>query len=361
MKRELLAVVLFAIATTGVARAGATNNPTASSQSTSPMSATNKPAEPAKPSAPSPKIQFDKTMYDFGTTSLVDSLTGTFTFHNAGTGDLQIGNLPSFTRVTPHLLKPGKKGELVFKLAIGVTHGTVAQFLTVPSNDPLSPNVSLSIRVEIEEILKMSPQSIHLGNIHQGTITNVAVLVRRTDGKKLVITGAEPSSKLLRARIVPVTGSDNQSAIVIVDVDGKGIPRQFSENVKLSLEGVTAPASRITVDGRLLGDVTLEPVTLFWRITDTSLTNSEALPSREFKVSAVTPGQSLEIKNLTTNIKDLNLKLVTKDAGKAYVVVARFTKMPTKSVQGAINFETNTPSQPKVEIPVTISILKRSS
>src|SRR2546427_309371 len=29
-----------------------------------------------------PKIQFDKTVYDFGVTSLVESVTGTFTFQN---------------------------------------------------------------------------------------------------------------------------------------------------------------------------------------------------------------------------------------------------------------------------------------
>jgi HYDIN/CFA65/VesB family protein len=346
MKRELLAVALAAIAMGSIARAEGTNTMPGFSQSSAP--------------APSPKIQFDKTIYDFGTTSLVDSLTGTFTFHNAGRGDLKIGNLPAFARVTPHLLTPGKKGELVFKLAIGVTQGTIAQFLTVPSNDPQTPDVSLSIKVKIEEILRLSPQYIQLGDIRQGTITNMAVLVHRTDGKKLVITKAEPSSKLLRVRIVPVTSTDNHSVIVIVEVDGRGTPRQFGENVKLFLEDFAQPASMISVNGRLLGDIAMEPATLYWRIADTSSTNSQALPVREIKISTGTSGQPLEIKNLKTDVKDLSLTLVTKDAGKVYVVVARLTKMPKQSMRGAINFETNTPSQPKVAIPVSISILKQS-
>lgn len=291
---------------------------------------------------------------------MVDSLTGTFTFHNVGKGELRVGSPSQFVSVRPDVLRPGGKGELVFKLAVGATPGTVEQFLTVPSNDPQTPNVSLSIKVEIEQILKVSPQNIHLGNIRQGTITNVVVLIHRTDGKKLAITRAEPSSKFLKARIVPVTSTDNQSAIVIVDVDAKGTPRQFNESVKLSLESVAQPVSVITVNGRLLGDITVEPVTLSWRFADSVSTNSRALPAREIKISAVTPGRPLEIKDLMTNLNDLKVDLVIKDAGKAYVVVASLTKIPRRSEQGVITFETNTSLQPKVTIPVIISVLKQS-
>src|SRR5579859_5308429 len=37
-----------------------------------------------------PKIEFDRTVYDFCTTSLVESVTGTFTFTNAGDDVLKL-------------------------------------------------------------------------------------------------------------------------------------------------------------------------------------------------------------------------------------------------------------------------------
>src|SRR5271169_3789181 len=73
MKRELLAAIVLAMATVGVARADGTNTPVA-----------------ATPPAAAPKIQFDKTVYNFGTTSLVESVTGTFTYQNLGSADLNI-------------------------------------------------------------------------------------------------------------------------------------------------------------------------------------------------------------------------------------------------------------------------------
>src|SRR5258708_3436159 len=105
MKRELLAVAVFAVATMSVARAQVTNTPAATTNA--PTAATTN-----APTA-APKIQFDKTVYDFGTTSLVDSVTGTFTFQNVGDGELKMGKpQPScgctVASVKPEVLKPGE-------------------------------------------------------------------------------------------------------------------------------------------------------------------------------------------------------------------------------------------------------------
>src|SRR5882724_5510053 len=204
MKREFLAAVLWAVATIGGARAEGTNAP-----------GTNAPSVAA--TTPAPKLQFNKTVYDFGTTSLVDSITGTFTFQNTGAGDLKIEKpQPScgctVASVKPDSLKPGDKGELIFTVRVSGQRGALEKHIAVPSNDPQAPKVNLSIKVEMKQVLDVTPQNIQLGNIRQGTITNVTVLVHRTDGKKLVIAKAEPSNKLLHARIEPGTGTNDQSA-----------------------------------------------------------------------------------------------------------------------------------------------------
>lgn len=340
----------MAAATTSSVRAEGTNAP-----------GTNAPA--AAP-APAGKLQFDKTVYDFGPTALVDSVTGTFTFQNTGAGDLKIEKpQPScgctVASVKPDVLKPGEKGELIFTVRVAGQRGMLEKHITVPSNDPQAGRVSLTVKVEMKQVLDIKPQNIQLGSIQQGTSTNVTVLVQRTDGKKLVISKAEPSNKLVQVHVEPVEGSSNQSAKVVLEIQNEGVPRQFSENVKLSLEDVAQPVGIITINGRLLGAVSVDPVMLYWPITDTSATNSAALPAREIKVSATRPDQPVEIKNLTTNIKDLSLNMVTKDAGKSYVVVAKFTEIPKQSIQGVITFETNTASQPKVTVPVTVTVLRR--
>src|SRR6187431_496760 len=77
-----------------------------------------------------PKIQFDQTVYDFGTTSLVDRVSGTFTFKNVGDGTLKI-NKPTTScgctvaGVKPDVLQPGEKGELAFSLNLGTVKTTL--------------------------------------------------------------------------------------------------------------------------------------------------------------------------------------------------------------------------------------------
>ena len=148
---------------------------------------------------------------------MVDSVTGTFTFQNAGAGDLKIEKpQPScgctVASVKPDVLKPGEKGELVFTVRVAGQRGALEKHITVPSNDPQSSKVSLSIKIEMKQILDVTPQNIQLGNIRQGATTNVTVVVRRTDGNKLVISKAEASNKNLTTHIEPVEGSSNTSA-----------------------------------------------------------------------------------------------------------------------------------------------------
>src|SRR6476469_6088604 len=95
----------------------------------------------APAAAGKPKIKFDQTTYDFGKTSQVERVSGTFTFQNVGDADLKMGK-PSTScgctvaGVKPEILKPGEKGELSFSLNLGRNRAVLQKQITVESNDP---------------------------------------------------------------------------------------------------------------------------------------------------------------------------------------------------------------------------------
>src|SRR5258706_15218702 len=71
-----------------------------------------------------PKIEFDRMVYDFGKTSLVDSVTGKFIFTNTGDELLKVGEPKTscgctVAKIVTDTLKPGEKGELEFILTVG--------------------------------------------------------------------------------------------------------------------------------------------------------------------------------------------------------------------------------------------------
>jgi len=66
-----------------------------------------------------PKIQFDQTVYDFGKTSQVETVSGVFKFKNIGDGILKLEPpKPScgctVAELKPDTLQPGETGELPF-------------------------------------------------------------------------------------------------------------------------------------------------------------------------------------------------------------------------------------------------------
>jgi hypothetical protein len=349
MKRQLLVAIVTALATVGVARADGTNPPAAA----------------ATTNAAAPKIQFDKTVYDFGTTSLVDSVTGTFTYQNIGAADLKLSKpQPScgctVASVKPDVLKPGEKGELVFTIRVGGQRGELKKQIGVPSNDPQSPNVSLSIKIEMKQIVEAVPQQLSIGALRQGTTTNLTAVLRRTDGQKLVIASVQPSSKSLTAQVEPMEGTNDQSARLVIELHGDGVPRAINENVKVFLAGISQPAMTVFVNGRLLGDVVLDHEQLYWPVTGPSQgtpQEPQALPVRRITVSSTRPDQPLKITNLSSSLTNLTVELVTVDTGKVYSVVAKFAQAPTQSERGTISFDTNTSVQPTIIVPVTIIVL----
>ena len=96
--------------------------------------------------AATPHIEFEKTVWDFGTISQADSVKGTFGFRNTGDAVLNVEE-PTVTCgcITAELknrsIPPGHKGELTFIL----TMPSVRSVLDRQNLDPLCINASLAL------------------------------------------------------------------------------------------------------------------------------------------------------------------------------------------------------------------------
>ena len=315
-----------------------------------------------------PKIEFDRTSHDFGVTSLVESVTGTFTFHNKGDADLQIGKPTSncgctVAKLSPQTLKPGEKGELVFTMTLGAGDQVLAKSIFVPSNDPQNPTVRLDVQVETKQVLEAIPQMTALDELRVGTSTNATVVVKRNDGRKLTITRLEPSSSLLTARVEPQEGNDSQEARILIQAKAEGLPRQFSEMVSVYTDDSAGRAIIFFVSGRMTGDIQLDPPELVWGLPDPdnpSTREIDIIRTRSITITSTQAERPLEIRNIKCSLKELRVKLETVEKGKEYDLEVTMRRRPKEPLNGTISFETNLPNLPKVEVPVTINIWKAS-
>jgi hypothetical protein len=312
-----------------------------------------------------PKLQFEKMIYDFGTTSQVDRLQGTFMFTNAGNAVLQIQKpQPScgctVAGVKPETLAPGEKGELTFNINVPQATGHIEKYITVPSNDTNSPSQRLTIKADIRKTYDVQPMQVSVDMLREGATTNVTFKVRRVDDQKLVLTRVEADSPMLSGKIELSGETNNPGAQIVVAVKAIGKPRFFNESLRVYAGDTNTPAIRLSVSGRIVGELTVTPETLLWTITDPETwpgSRSVAAATRRVIISTTQAGQPLKVSNLTSSLSDLNLELQTLKTGMTYVVVAKLTKAPGETTKGMIKFATNLPKHPEVEVPVVIQVL----
>jgi hypothetical protein len=318
--------------------------------------------EPAKdqPKAGTPKITFDSTVYDFGKTSQVERVTGTFVFHNAGDGVLKMdkpqpGCGCTVAGLKPEVLQPGEKGELTYTINLPKTRANLQKQITDLCNDPVNPRTVLTIKADYVPLYDLSPSYFSL-NVRKGEVTNVTARVSRTDGKKFTITSIKPTqtnnASWIQTKAEPDPNSTNGAVVLTTTLKPEGSPRYFSDLLNVYVDEAPQPAFSLTVYGKVVGDLTLSREMLYWPITDPA----KAVTTQQIIVRSSLP-EKLEVKNLTSSLKDVNVEAVTKD-DKTIELIAKLGPVPERSTNGVIRFETNVPSQPKMEVPITISLIR---
>ncbi len=315
-----------------------------------------------------PKIQFDKMVFDFGSTSLVQQLTGTFVVTNAGQALLTLGKPTTSCGCTVAALKtdklaPGEKTELGFTMQVGnIPRGHAEKVINVPSNDTSLPSAKLTVRADIVPVFDYSPQILDVGNLHIGATTNLLVQIKRTDGKPLGINLVESKATFIHPTTTPVGGTSN-AVEVRVEVVADGTPRRFNDVINVLGEAGGRPLLTIPVGGRIVGDVVIQPPSLVWGIPDPENfpgPQGAAAATRYVSVSPGTIDQRLVLSNLTSSIPEVKVTIAPSEDGKAFKITAVIDKVPKETVNGTIRLETNLQRQPVVEIPVAINVFRRN-
>ncbi len=319
------------------------------------------------PATGTPRLQFEATVLDFGKVTLVESVAGTFKFKNAGDGVLRIAPpKPScgctIASLKPDTLQPGESGELAFTLNLGRSRANLEKHISVTSNDPKTPEVSLTIRADYTPLYDVSPAALAPDLAFGVDETEQTTTITRTDGKPLRIVRLDTSKPWITAKQEAVPGGDASSARIRVTVRRDGSPRRLNENVQIhTADQTNGPTATVYLYGRVMGQVSVAPEALYWSVVDSGGVAAPGRPEsaavRRVTVRSA-DGKPIEIKNAESSIKGLHVELVPKEQGKSYELVARLDENPAQTVSGNLSFETSVAGQPRMEVPVIVNVYK---
>jgi hypothetical protein len=317
-------------------------------------------AEPAK----APKIQFEQTVYDFGSTSQVSTVTGVFKYKNTGTAVLKIeppkpGCGCTLAELKPDTLPPGETGELAFTLHLGQVKAVFDKPIVVKSNDPETPEVTLRLKADYTPLFDVNPIALASQLSFGVNVVTQFTTLTRTDGKPLRIERLVASQPWVTAQTEAGAKPAAASARIRVTIKRDGPPRRFSEFVQVFVAGQTnGPVASIFVHGQIQGEVVLSPEALYWSIPGAgqpAAERPEALTVQRVTIRSA-DGKPLELKNPQSSIKGVKAELVTKEAGMVYELVARLETPPPTTVSGNVSFETSVAAQSRIEVPVVINV-----
>lgn len=316
-----------------------------------------------------PKIQFDKTVYDFGKTSQVSQVAGTFKIKNMGEGVLKLQKPVTSCGCTVASLKndtlqSGDECELNFTLNVGPGKAVLHKTITVNCNDPQTPTTVLNLVVDYTPVFEVIPQMLSLQNLRMGATTNAYLQAKRLDGKKLVITKLVTTDPWLKAKLESMDQADGTSGKIALEVTPQGTPRRFYDRVVVQGEGGVEVGS-FYVSGNGVGDVSIMPEQIHWWLTATAINNFPAAATnqvisnqftRRIMVNSTVPGRPLFISNITSTIPTIKTEAIRRPNQSGYDLIARLTEPPKTNLTGSISFETSLPSQPKVTVPITLQV-----
>lgn len=316
--------------------------------------------------AAAPQIQFEKTVYDFGKVSVVESVTGSFKYKNVGDAVLKIEPPKASCGCTvaelkQDSLKPGESGELAFTFNLGRVRAEMAKQITITSNDPKTPVVGLTIKADYTPLYELNPLTLAPELAFGVDKDEQFASLTRTDGKALKIVKLESSKPWITASVVAGASADTSAARIKILIRREGEPRRFSEYVHVYTEGQEAlPSASIGLHGQLRGEVGVIPEALYWSINDAATAPTdrpESMVLRRILISSA-GGKPLQLKNPRSTIPGVVVEILPKEAGKSYELVARLKDVPKATVGGNVSFETSVAGQPRIEVPMIVNVFQ---
>ncbi|MGZ4973756.1 MAG: DUF1573 domain-containing protein [Limisphaerales bacterium] len=310
----------------------------------------------------SPKIQFETNFFDFGHLAAVESVSGSFKFKNVGDAVLKLDPPhPSCgctdAKATPDTLAPGESGVVTYK--INLDHRMVKgdKVITIVSNDPQTPSLTLKAQLEFDPVYQISDKSIRVSVPVAKSEATESLTITRPDEQPLGIDRITTSHEWISAAI------DEKAGLLNVTVKrSTDVPPHFTGTLKLwnSHFGNTAVRT-ITVIGEIEGELAANPRGVYWTFADQG-NDLKAYPatalSKSVQLKSIL-GHEVEIKSAKCSIKGTSVQVVPKEPGKLFDLVLKLDEVPHGFVTGKVTLETSLQSLPVMEVPVTISVFKQ--
>ncbi len=327
-----------------------------------------------QPAEPAPRIQFESLEVDLGSIAEGVNPPFKFAFRNEGNADLVIKQVQktcgcTHAESTKSTLKPGESAEITGEFNTIGRLGKQSKTITVLSNDPKEPSVTLRFVADVKQWIRVEPQFLTFGDVGIGETVTRPITINNQTGSPLRIKGIKSESPLVTARVIsPVSETAKGGAAESLPVADEKTPIQIeatlaagSELVNLhgklliETDSPVRPVVEIAFYGRVVGDLLVVPQSVAFGRLDPGI-----LPSSRFLTIRSRSKTPFEIKSVETGGLNITVDSQIMPENQGYRIQLTLNELPAtqaQDIRAVVKIETTHPTQKSVEVPVTGIIL----
>jgi hypothetical protein len=304
-----------------------------------------------------PSIEFKELTYDFGEIEEGQEVTHIYKFNNTGKGSLKVDSVRTScgctaALVTAETVAPGAEGDIKVTFKTAGKKGDQAKRITVRSNDPKNPIVTLTIKGKVKVELDVTPDTIFFGQIKKNQGLQREIKIMPSNQKDFKIESIKSSSEFITTTMDKYKEAEMTGYKVMVNLSEKMKPGSVSESITINTNNTKKPQIKISISGRILGDIVVTPTSLSFvssamdvkNIRRLVVVNDGPTPMKIEKVIIDKPEFSYEIKEVTEG-KQIEIEVTFKPTTKTDPRIST----PLKII-------TNNPDQKEIDIPMYASL-----
>jgi hypothetical protein len=315
-------------------------------------------APPTEPT-PVPKIFTAGAVLDAGAVARGDKVTAEFFVENRGDAPLEIKRVEPACGCTvasfDRTIEPGATGKVRAVVDTTDFAGPIAKSVTVLSNDPATPRLVLTVKVDVRTHVTASPSYVRLIHTRTQAPPKTALTVASADKEDFVVTEVESPHEWVTAtvreakpeeRLPEISGRQWRIEVALAADSPVGPLRDFLEvrtnhpgqrELQVPLSGVVRPVLHLTPSAAAFGELVL------------------AGQAREVGLTLINFGaEPVEVRAVSTDVPGAETTLQVVEEGKRWRIVVRLTPEIAKGkVDGELVIETTSPELPRIEVPVS--------
>lgn len=308
-----------------------------------------------------PRLIVEKIQHDFGRIMDTASVFIDIPFKNAGTGSLDILDTHATCGCTLGRLEqtsyaPGQSGLLKVEFKPQGKNGPQLQRITIRSNDPVQPEVTVTITADVEPVVMIEPKLLQFGEIQKGeTRTATVKIIGRTEDFAAtfgtVSNDEALSLEVLSTREVEMYGRKLRETEVQITLKNKAPVGRLQQSASIRTNDPRMPAVTVQVLGEVVGDLEAGPARLALGVLQ-----AEGPVKSELKVTSRTGAdfKIAEVSNQALNGIDLHfaVKPLSETQHSAYVIeVTGTAPKDAVPIRGELLIKTDVAGEEMIRIP----------